>query len=308
LWPASKSGLSLKGSPNCLRRGLLAGCAFAIGVTMLTSAPAFAGCNSGDTPDSTLLSQSGCQARALGAFTTAIGSGATAAGDNGFALGRLAGSADLVVGAMNIGNSSSSFLSGNWSMAIGNGTNGGDNAAYAKGAYAIAIGQGNGATFEPVGADIVAKLKGAKAMGFLSMAIGTAANATAGGSTAIGHGSNAIANDALALGEFSDARAEGTVAVGLFSEASGKYSVAAGRSARATKPGSVAIGNGSVANLPNVVSVGTAGAKRRIVNVANGVSPSDAVTMAQLQAALSAATVTVRRLEARIAQLEGGIR
>jgi autotransporter adhesin len=49
----------------------------------------------------------------------------------------------------------------------------------------------------------------------------------------------------------------------------------------------VAIGQSSVANAANTVSVGSAGNARRIVNVADGINPTDAVNLGQLQALLS---------------------
>jgi autotransporter adhesin len=79
----------------------------------------------------------------------------------------------------------------------------------------------------------------------------------------------------------------------------------------------VAIGHGSVANAIDTVSVGNNNLKRRIVNVAPGTQPNDAVNLAQLQAATAASAASnlqqevtslrtlVQRLEARIAQLEG---
>jgi autotransporter adhesin len=83
----------------------------------------------------------------------------------------------------------------------------------------------------------------------------------------------------------------------------------------------VAIGYGAVANVADTVSVGSNALKRRIVNVANGVNANDAVNLAQLQAATSAAApastsdsgvrqelaalrATLRRLEGEIAQLK----
>jgi autotransporter adhesin len=271
LRPASKSSL-------------LGSCVFAVGVVALSAAPGFAGCNTGDTSDTNLLTSSACQSRAQGAFSLAVGVGAEADGDNSMAIGRQAGSADLVVGAMNIGQGSSSFLAGPWSMAIGNGINGGSTSAKATGSYAIAIGQGGGANFTPAGGSQI-QLKGALAPGFLSMAIGTASNATGGGGIAIGPGSKASANDSTAFGEFSEANGEGSVAIGLFSATFNKFALAFGRGARATKTGSVAIGYNSLANQPNMVSVGSATIKRRIANVANAVDPGDAVNLAQLQAA-----------------------
>ena len=55
----------------------------------------------------------------------------------------------------------------------------------------------------------------------------------------------------------------------------------------------MAIGSGSIANVANTVSVGTTTARRRIVNLANGVGAHDAVTVGQLNAAVTAATAPV---------------
>jgi hypothetical protein len=66
--------------------------------------------------------------------------------------------------------------------------------------------------------------------------------------------------------------------------------------------------------VADTVSVGKHNLRRRIVNVAASVNANDAVNVAQLQAALSAAVATVTRLEAqlqqqpqRIAQLESRV-
>ncbi|MPZ56690.1 MAG: hypothetical protein GEU91_09390 [Rhizobiales bacterium] len=55
---------------------------------------------------------------------------------------------------------------------------------------------------------------------------------------------------------------------------------------------SVAIGSGSIATAANTVSVGNAGSERRIVNVAAGVKPTDAVNLRQVRQTLSAAAVS----------------
>ena len=69
--------------------------------------------------------------------------------------------------------------------------------------------------------------------------------------------------------------------------------MALGKTALASKAGSVAIGSGSIADVGNTVSVGTTTARRRIVNVANGVGAHDVVTVAQLNAAVAAAIAPV---------------
>jgi autotransporter adhesin len=50
---------------------------------------------------------------------------------------------------------------------------------------------------------------------------------------------------------------------------------------------SVALGYGSIATAPNSVSVGTPGNERRIMNVAPGLLPTDAVNLSQLTTAVA---------------------
>ena len=64
--------------------------------------------------------------------------------------------------------------------------------------------------------------------------------------------------------------------------------VAIGTGARATAQKAIAIGQGSLANVANTVSIGNKNIKRRIMNVAAGVAASDAVNVAQLNAAMAA--------------------
>jgi autotransporter adhesin len=193
-------------------------------------------------------------------------------------------------------------------------------ASRAAGNYSIAIGGGNGDPFKPGGSSTTVNLNGARATGFISMAIGTASVASGGGSSAFGLGSRATAADSAAYGEFSTARGNNSIAMGLFSEtrgtaslalgteatalavnsvavgpngvARGIASMALGAGATATMPRSVAIGFGSVANVADTVSVGSAGRKRRVVNVASGTQPTDAVNLAQLQAATATRAVS----------------
>ncbi|RDK02220.1 ESPR-type extended signal peptide-containing protein, partial [Paraburkholderia lacunae] len=72
------------------------------------------------------------------------------------------------------------------------------------------------------------------------------------------------------------------VAIGGGAYASGAGSLALGSGARSQFANSVAIGSNSSTTQMNTVSVGSKGSERRIVNVANGVAPSDVVTLAQL--------------------------
>ncbi len=79
----------------------------------------------------------------------------------------------------------------------------------------------------------------------------------------------------------------GTIAVGGGAAASGTNSTAIGEKAAATGNNSVALGANSVANEDNTVSVGSQGNERRITNVANGVNPTDAANVGQLQSGLN---------------------
>ncbi|MFC0398282.1 YadA family autotransporter adhesin [Paraburkholderia rhizosphaerae] len=91
-----------------------------------------------------------------------------------------------------------------------------------------------------------------------------------------------------------DATASGVnaVAIGGFAQATGDNSLAIGANARATGVNSIAIGAGSSTNLNNTFAVGSNTAKRRIVNVADAVNYSDAVTLGQMNAAIAAAIPT----------------
>ncbi|WP_456238758.1 YadA-like family protein [Paraburkholderia haematera] len=74
------------------------------------------------------------------------------------------------------------------------------------------------------------------------------------------------------------------VAIGGGAKASGLNSLAFGSGSLASADNSIALGANSVANVSGVISVGKKGSERKIVNVANGVSATDAVTFGQLQA------------------------
>jgi trimeric autotransporter adhesin len=88
-----------------------------------------------------------------------------------------------------------------------------------------------------------------------------------------------------------DASATGinAVAIGGFAQALGDNSLAIGANSRAMAANAVAIGAGSSTNQANTFAVGSITSKRRIVNVADGVNVSDAVTLGQMNAAIAAA-------------------
>jgi trimeric autotransporter adhesin len=89
--------------------------------------------------------------------------------------------------------------------------------------------------------------------------------------------------------------ADSDITVGPDGEGNTKYkddlnftetSTAVGAHAKATGDHSVALGDGSEASTPNTVSVGNSGIKRRITNVAEATSESDAVTFSQMKDAI----------------------
>jgi trimeric autotransporter adhesin len=230
----------------------------------------------------------GVEANAVGTESTALGFGANARGANATAVGAETGLLSAAVaGATNVGALSGRLGAGICSTAIGAGIDATNN-TNAKGNYSIAIGGGDGSVFTPIIGPAI-NLDGARADGFISIAIGTASQATHGGSSAFGLGSMATANDSAAYGEFSTASGASSIAIGLFSEASAASSLALGRSAIASGSGSVAIGLNSIANVTDTVSIGHAGGERRIMNVAAAVKPTDAVNLAQVRGMLSAA-------------------
>jgi len=91
-----------------------------------------------------------------------------------------------------------------------------------------------------------------------------------------------------------DASATGTnsVAIGGFAQAMADNSLAIGASARAMGKNSVAIGYGSSATQDNTFAVGSNTSRRRIVNVADATSVTDAVTLGQMNTAIGAAIVS----------------
>ncbi len=84
------------------------------------------------------------------------------------------------------------------------------------------------------------------------------------------------------------------VAIGGGAYSSGSNAVAIGSGARSQFANSVALGSNSRVTTANTISVGDVGSERRIMNVANGVSSTDAVTLAQLNALKASLTPPVQ--------------
>ncbi len=76
----------------------------------------------------------------------------------------------------------------------------------------------------------------------------------------------------------------------VLASATGLNAMAIGSGSSASGVNSVAIGNLSNATQSNTFSVGNATTQRKIVNVASGTAPTDAVNVAQLDTAIASVT------------------
>jgi autotransporter adhesin len=156
-----------------------------------------------------------------------------------------------------------------------------------------------------VGGNALASASGAVAVGMDASSTGTNAiaigmGASATGSVAVGASAQAGGGGA-AYGDYSVATAEDSTALGPNASATGTASVAVGHHASATASNAVAIGEDSVADEANTVSVGSSSNRRRITNVAQGVNPTDAANVGQLDSVASGLQTQVNqnRREAR---------
>lgn len=132
------------------------------------------------------------------------------------------------------------------------------------------------------------------------------------GATAIGQGARAGAGaagqlNATAVGQGASANALNGTAVGQGSTVSAADGSAFGQGAQTTAAGAVAIGAGSVADQADTVSFGAVGSERRLVNVAAGVMGTDAVNVAQLDAAIGGLQGDLDDLEALVASGGGSV-
>ncbi|KWF59179.1 hypothetical protein WL88_06865 [Burkholderia diffusa] len=125
---------------------------------------------------------------------------------------------------------------------------------------------------------------GATASGANSTATGVNASATGNQSIALGNGANASGNQSMAAGTGATASGINATATGANAAAIGDRSTAIGAGAAANGANSVALGNGSIADRDNTVSIGTPDHERQITNLADGVLPTDAVNVRQLNA------------------------
>ena len=86
------------------------------------------------------------------------------------------------------------------------------------------------------------------------------------------------------MGQGAKATAENTTSIGQGAEATEQGATAMGQGAKATAKNAVAIGTGSIAAEADTVSIGSPNNERRITNVANGVKPTDAANVGQVNA------------------------
>ncbi len=214
---------------------------------------------------------------AVGLNNTANG-GSIAVGTSSVvdSLGVSLGHANTVIGPDDTGTSG-----GQWGVAIGNKlTVSGENAvavgteSTAKGDCTVAV--GSNASTEKT-SDIAIGTQ-ASATGGWSTALGASAKASAQTSTALGYKAEASVSNGVALGSYSVAKTEAGIA---------GYDLSTGAASTET---SVAWKSTAAA-----VSVGDVGNRvtRQITGVAAGLEDTDAVNVAQLKKAASAATTTV---------------
>lgn len=300
----------------------LAASFFLIGISALSASPAWAGCNTGNSPNTDLLNTSDCQADASGEGALAVGSLATADGRISIAFG---GFSDAVgVASISLGNlSGSDGISG---IAVGH-------RADATGDYSVAIGAGEPAAF--------GGFNGPKANGQMSVAIGSRAvangrntivvgdlagsgsatgsafnsffgaesgvNADGVGNTALGlaagHDIDGDANTAVGNSAAQVVNGSDNIAIGILSggKVTGSYNLVVGDRAGGTVKGNsnIAIGRnaGNTVTGGNSISIGT-GARGRASNaVAIGFSAqatvAGAIAIGQSSLANAANTVSV---------------
>lgn len=211
----------------------------------------------------------GAAALASGAYTLAMGYNPIAVGERSVALGNYSRTdgTDAVaigtkangqgVGATSIGPNTRAQYDGG--IAIGS-------SATSTGYYAIAIG-----TNTSVANSGVALGYTAAATASNSVAVGSFAKTTADSAVAFGTSAYAPNIGASALGTGSMATADRAAAIGYQSTASGVNSVAVGYKSKATGTLEFSVGDASQ------------GLSRRVTNLADGVSSTDAATLGQLQ-------------------------
>jgi len=240
---------------------------------------------------------------AVGSYSFAIGDGNVAIGD-GTGVGIFSvpalGHAEIftVVDGTAVGSQSHVSADGGTAFGSNSGVAGVNAVAIGFGArsdFANSVNIGTGNDVQSVSA--VAIGTGQFASGIGAVAIGDPNYAIGKGAVALGADNTATGDGAVAVGNMSTAIGEGSVALGSASQATAEGNVAIGDAASATGAGSVAIGAGAMADQANTVSVGRTGLERRIVNVAPGITATDAVNLGQLNAAVANLSTSITTIQ-----------
>ncbi|MEG8087768.1 trimeric autotransporter adhesin Ata [Acinetobacter baumannii] len=235
---------------------------------------------------------------------TAIGSYATTQGISGVAIGTGAlssGNTALAVGRQSAATADFSQAIGNVAAATGKGSLAIGHSATAEGYRSIAIGSPDIENADPVAGQAGAAYQpkmATKATGKDSIAFGGGAVATEENALAIGAFSESKGKKSVAIGTGAKAQKDNAVVIGDQAEASFEGGVAIGKGARSEAENSIALGKDSKASQATgesfltkqsaptgVLSIGDVGSERRIQNVADGATDSDAATVRQLKAA-----------------------
>jgi hypothetical protein len=237
-----------------------------------------------DLPGEPFSTACGKDSAAIGHYTTVFGYKSRAYDDRNTAIG--SGSHSLNIGAhVAVGASADADgdVGANVSLGAFANSSGDTSRNIAVGRDAEAHGWNGDGHWVAVGHKAFAATPGSHVFGF-AVAIGYSASAADNVSFAAGSRAQATAYAAIAIGRKSEANHGAAVTMGADSIAKATASVALGRDAVASRSSAVALGHKSIANENYTVSVGRPGSPRRIVNVATGVQPTDAVNLAQMKA------------------------
>jgi trimeric autotransporter adhesin len=171
---------------------------------------------------------------------------------------------------------------GDSSVSLGDG-------AEAAGTFSVALGRYSAANADysiAISAEISAGGDHSVAVGYGAgtasvdvVAVGYGATGDGDFATVIGSGAVAVI-DAVALGAGASAANAQSIAIGRSAQTTANLAVAIGSGAESS--GGVAIGAGSVSSDDQTVSFGDTGVSRRLVNVSDGIDPTDAATVGQL--------------------------
>ena len=292
-------------------------------------------CGAGSAATADLSTATGQSAQATGVASTATGSAAFATAEDSTATGAAAsataqGSTATGASAVASGEDSTSTgqraeASGNFSTAAGQGSRASDFGSTAIGTRSqshsggTAVGIGSGSNDAAV-FGIVAVGANSFVGGAAGVAIGNSANAIGAASIAIGGGWTSGGPVGVAGTEVGP-----TFPTNPFARSEGDASIALGSGSHAIARESVAIGAGSISDEENTVSFGNGGlnrspggrpigpATRRLVNVTAGINDTDAVNVAQMNAANALQDTRLSTIEAlnatqnsRLTALESG--